>query len=209
MNILITGGASGLGRSITERFAQEQTNKVYFTFKNSLTNAIEITKNFSNSEGIKCDFTNASDLAALCKKISEIDLDVLINNAYNLTPFANFQKNQSDTFLQSFKKNILPVIDITQAAINVFRAKKSGSIITILTSYLLNVPPSGSAVYVADKAYIEQLTKVWASENIRYNIRSNSVSPSFMQTPMTADTDERIIEQMQNEHPLKRLLNPA
>jgi NAD(P)-dependent dehydrogenase (short-subunit alcohol dehydrogenase family) len=30
-----------------------------------------------------------------------------------------------------------------------------------------------------------------------------------MQTPMTADTDERIIEQMQNEHPLKRLLNPA
>jgi len=71
---------------------------------------------------------------------------------------------------------------------------------------LLNTPPIGSAVYVANKAYLEKLTKVWASENAKFNISSNSVSPSFMQTNLTAGIDERVVEQIKENHPLKNLL---
>ena len=100
----------------------------------------------------------------------------------------------------------MPTISITQAAIGVFRKKKFGKIITILTSALTNTPPIGSSVYIANKAYLQQLTKVWANENIKFNITSNSVSPAFMLTKLTNSTDERIVEQITNNHPLKQLL---
>jgi NAD(P)-dependent dehydrogenase (short-subunit alcohol dehydrogenase family) len=100
----------------------------------------------------------------------------------------------------------MSTIQITQEAIKHFRKRKSGKIITILSSYLANIPPSGLAVYVANKAYLAKLTQVWASENAKFNIVSNSVSPSFMLTGMTAETDERVVEQLISEHPLKKLL---
>ncbi|MCL2327826.1 MAG: SDR family oxidoreductase [Bacteroidetes bacterium] len=206
MNILITGGASGLGRSIVEKFVQQHCGTVYFTYNRSASTADEIVRTYNNVTAIKCDFTNSAEIADLCRTIPEFDVDILVNNAYGLTPFANFNKIGSDDFLQSFSNNVLPTIEITKACIATFRKKRSGKIITILTSYLLNVPPTGSAIYVADKAYLQELAKIWATENIRYNITSNSISPSFMQTPMTADTDERIVEQMTAGHPLKRLV---
>ena len=64
----------------------------------------------------------------------------------------------------------------------------------------------GSSVYVANKAYLEQLTKIWAVENAKFNITSTSVSPELMQTHMTKDVDERIIFNIKENHPLKKLL---
>lgn len=68
------------------------------------------------------------------------------------------------------------------------------------------MPPIGSSTYIANKAYLEKLTKVWAIENSKFNITSNSISPSFMQTKLTSEIDERIIEQIISNHPLKKLL---
>lgn len=109
-------------------------------------------------------------------------------------------------FIQIFKDNIMPVIEITQESIKAFRKKKSGKIITILSSAIIELPPMGASVYVANKAYLDKLTKVWATENVKYNITSNAVSPSFMKTRLTSEFDERIIEQMTENHPLKKLL---
>ncbi|HEY2584005.1 MAG TPA: SDR family oxidoreductase, partial [Mucilaginibacter sp.] len=72
----------------------------------------------------------------------------------------------------------------------------------ILSAALVNTPPIGSAVYVANKAYLEELTKVWAVENLKFNITSNAVSPSLMLTNLTASMDERLIEQIKNDRPL-------
>jgi NAD(P)-dependent dehydrogenase (short-subunit alcohol dehydrogenase family) len=206
MNILVTGGASGLGESMTRKLAENKGNKVYFSYNKSTEKARIIESECSNTVGLKCDFTNHGDVEQLISHINQLDLDVLINNAYIDTPFAHFHKITSDDFLLSFKENIIPVIEITQAAIINFRKKKQGRIISVLTSYLLDVPPTGSSIYVANKSYLAKLTKVWASENAKYNITSNSVSPSFMQTPLTAGVDERLIEQNISNHPLKRLL---
>ena len=65
----------------------------------------------------------------------------------------------------------------------------------------------GYSVYSATKAYVEQLSKCWCKENARFGITANSVSPEYMQTKFS-NVDERVIEQMTNEHPLKSLLRP-
>lgn len=209
MIIFITGGASGLGEAITRKIASGNAHKVYFTYCNSESNAKKIELDFPNAFSLKCDFRDENEVKAMTEKIAELNIDVLVNNAYS-GKFIDtyFHKSNPNAFEDEFKINIVPTIKITQAAINFFRKKKYGKIVTILTSALLNTPPVGASVYVASKAYLEQLTKVWATENIKFNITSNSISPSLMLTQLTGGMDERVIEQIVENHPLKKLLTP-
>lgn len=207
MNILITGGASGLGEAITKNLAKDRSNSVYITYANSKEKAEKIQANFDNVSIIKCDFKKSEDIESLMNEIAEMDLDVLVNNAYTGTAIkTHFHKIAENEFHQDFMNNVIPTVRITQAAIKAFRKKKSGKIITVLTSYLVNTPPIGASCYIANKAYLHAMVKSWSSENVKFNISSNSVSPSFMRTQLSTDVDERVIEQMENSHPLKKLL---
>jgi len=210
MNILVTGGSSGLGKAIVCTLSNSPGDKVFFTYNRHGDEAEAIVREKHNVIAIKCDFTNADEICELEKAIPTFDLDVLINNAYVGTPQGiHFHKTDSTTFLKSYENNLIPTIRITQKAIEGFRRKKFGKIINILTSYLVNVPPMGFSIYTANKAYLQQLSKTWSTEYARYNISSNCISPEFMLTNLSANVDERIIEQMQASHPLKKLLTPA
>ena len=156
---------------------------------------------------IKCDFNDLETVNSLCEMIPDLKLDVLINNAYSGNFITkHFNKIQPDIFSSDFIKNTIPTILITQSTISYFKKIKRGKIITILTSTLVNQPPAGASSYVANKAYLQSLTKSWAVENKKFNITSNSVSPALMQTKLTSDIDERIIDQIINSHPLKKIL---
>lgn len=207
MNILITGGASGLGEAITKILAEDQKNIIYFTYNNSKVSAERIVSEFKNTRAIKCNFKDTIEVKLLAISIPQLDIDVLINNAYcGKFIKSHFHKIEPNEFLNDFTDNIMPIIEITQQAITSFRKKKSGKIITILSDVLQDTPPIGSSVYVANKAYLKMLTKVWLGENIKFNITFNSISPTFMRTKLTASFDERIIEQIIEKHPLKKLL---
>lgn len=209
MNILVTGGSSGLGKSIVSALSGNHENRVFFTYNRHESEAKAIADEYPNVTAIKCGFANDKEVCELVNKISLLDLDVLINNAFvGSAQGKHFHKSDSNSFLKSFENNIIPTIRITQSAIEVFKAKKFGKIINILTAYLVNLPPIGFSIYTANKAYMQQLSKSWNSEYARYNITSNCLSPDFMQTSFTSNVDERVIEQMQSEHPLKTLLTP-
>jgi NAD(P)-dependent dehydrogenase (short-subunit alcohol dehydrogenase family) len=146
-------------------------------------------------------------MEALLKKMDEIGLDALVNNAIS-TPIAkkHFHRTGLEVFKDGFAQNILPTVEITQRAITRFREKKGGRIVTLLTATLVGKPPAGYAEYTAAKAYLHSLAKSWAAENAVYGITSNCISPGYMATKLTSDTDARIVEQMTSQHPLKRLL---
>jgi 3-oxoacyl-[acyl-carrier protein] reductase len=208
MNILITGGASGLGEAITRKLAKNKENIIYFTYSKSEEKASILTSEFTNTISVKCDFKNEEDLERLLSDIPKFNLDVLVNNAYTgsfLTTY--FHKIDLINFENEFLNDVIPTIRITQSVISEFRKKKSGKIITVLTSALLNTPPIGSSIYLANKSCLEEMTKVWAIENGRFNITSNSISPSMMETGITQSIDERIIDQLKGNHPLKRFVS--
>jgi NAD(P)-dependent dehydrogenase (short-subunit alcohol dehydrogenase family) len=205
MNILITGGASGLGEAITNKVASENMNIVYFTYNTSSEEARQLEDSLANTRGIKCNFINVKEVDNLIDQISTMDLDVLVNNAISSITNDHFHKIAIDAFTESFQHNIVPIIRITQHAIRIFR-KKMWKIINILSSYLSSKPPIGLSEYVANKAYLLSLSNSRAIENSSFNITSNCVSPSSMQTNLTQDTDQRIIERMIKKNPQKRLL---
>lgn len=209
MKIFITGGASGLGAAITEKLAAIPGNQVCFTYCHSEAKAKELEQKYPGSQALFCDFTNTEQVEELAKKLADISPDVLINNAISgKIPAEHFHKIPGDAFAERFRNNTLPVLLLTQAAISIFRKKKAGKIITILSSYIVNKPPIGLSEYVAAKNYLLSMSKSWAVENARYNITSNTVSPSFMLTGLNADVDERVVEEMVNNQPTKQLLSP-
>jgi NAD(P)-dependent dehydrogenase (short-subunit alcohol dehydrogenase family) len=209
MNILITGGSSGLGKAIVERLAGELNHRVYFTYHSKHEEAMKMEQTFSGVKAVQLDFC---DLVAVEEFAQEVlptmELDVLVNNAYVGSPNGtHFHKTAIEDFRTSFEQNLLPSILLTQACISGFRKRKNGRIINVLTSYLMDLPPMGFSIYASNKAYLAQLTKCWCKENVKFGITVNSVMPDYMQTGF-ANVDERIIEQMEQEHPLKRLLQP-
>ena len=208
MHILVTGGTGGLGTAIIKKLAAGNGNTVYFTYASSSHRAGELHAEMQNAHGIHCDFTIPSSVDTLIAALEDMAPDVLINNAWRPFTTAYLHKKYGKELLSGFEQDILPAIKITNAAINIFRKKKSGKIINILSSAIIGKPPIGWSEYVANKNYLLSLSKSWAVENIRFNITTNCISPSFMETKFTGDTDPRIIEQMTADHPLKKLLTP-
>ncbi|PPK74162.1 3-hydroxybutyrate dehydrogenase/3-oxoacyl-[acyl-carrier protein] reductase [Methylobacter tundripaludum] len=191
---------------MTRRFAATGDYRVCFTFNNSVEEARRIEKEFPGTEAIACDFTDPNSLDHLLSRMGEMNLDILVNNALTGMKTKHFHQSDPDGFLSSFAENVMPTLRITQQAIKEFRKKKSGRIITVLTSYLANRPPLGLSEYVANKAYLLSLSRSWAEENMRHNITSNCVSPSMMKTSLISHLDDRQVEEIANGNPLKRLV---
>jgi len=206
MKILITGGSSGLGKSLVEMLSLERKNKIYFTYCNSISAAKKIEKKIDNVEKIHLDFSDEESISKLVKKIPELKCNVLINNAYSSYENLHFRKIDYRKFDNSFKVNVLPTLRITQEMINYFVSEKFGKVINILTSYLVSNPPIGLSEYVANKAYLLSMNKSWATEYARLNVTSNAVSPSIMRNNFTKNIDERILEIAENKHPLKKFI---
>jgi 3-oxoacyl-[acyl-carrier protein] reductase len=208
VRILITGGASGLGGAITRRFCAAEGNAVFFTFSKSGAEAARIVEQYPGAESIACDFTDEASIARLLARVPELEIGVLVNNALTGMQTRHFHQCKPDDFLSSFVKNVMPTLRITQQAIKSFRKNKSGRIVTILSSYVASRPPIGLSEYIANKAYLLSLSRSWAVENAKFNIAANCVSPSMMRTGLTADIDERQIEDIAASNPSGRLVTP-
>jgi len=207
MRILITGGASGLGAAITERLAAHPDWRICFTYRDSKEAAEALLARFPNATAVPCDFADASSRRELTAQVESWDLDVLIHNATTGMTVERFRKLDLADFRAGFETDIVAVIELTQAALRVFRKRKTGKIVTILSSAILNRPPLGWSEYAARKAYLHSLAKSWAVEHDY--VTSVCISPSMMRTELTARQDERILATLESQHPLKEFLTPA
>lgn len=207
MNILITGGSSGLGRAIAEKLALEADDNIYISYRSNALMASELEAQYRNITAFHCDFAEAESVDAFLENMELLDIDVLVNNAHAKYVQQHFHKITPERFVEDFILNVLPALRITQKAIAGFRKKKFGKIINIISSAVVNKPPVGMSLYAAQKSYMLSMSKSWATEGIRFNITSNCVSPAFMKTGLTGDYDHRTVEQLQEQHPLGRLLD--
>ncbi|MBD1397030.1 3-oxoacyl-[acyl-carrier-protein] reductase [Pontibacter sp. JH31] len=204
---LVTGASKGIGRAIAEKLV-EMGAEVAFTYLSSVEKGQaleqELTANGGKAKGFRSD---ASDTAQAEKLIEDVvaefgKIDILVNNA-GITRDGLLMRMTEDQWDAVINTNLKSVFNLTKGATKHMMRAKSGSIINI-TSVVGIKGNAGQANYSASKAGIIGFTKSVALELGSRNIRCNAVAPGFIETEMTGELDQKVVDEWRKAIPLKR-----
>jgi uncharacterized oxidoreductase len=177
--ILITGGASGIGLGLTERFVKENNTVIICGRRESLLK--EISEKLPSVVTRRCDLSKAEEREDLFKWISEKhkDLNVLINNA-GIQQRISISDND---FYKRAKEEIEINIESPVHLISLFINLKSLNTIINTTSGLSFVPLAQMPVYCASKAFFHSFTL-----SLRHLLKSKNIEVIEM-IPPALNTD--------------------
>ena len=185
---LVSGAGKGLGRACALALAEAGANLIIISrTQKDLDQVARIVKKFkSKCKTYVCDITNYNDLKNIINKQSRID--ILINNAGTNIP-EHFTKVKTKNMERLVKLNTIAAFNLAQLSsikmIKTKNRKKVGGAIVNMSSQMGHVGGRIRSVYNMNKFGIEGLTKGMAIDLAEYNIRVNSVAPTFVVTPMT------------------------
>ena len=208
--VIITGGASGIGRVSALRFAAEGATVVIWDIdeaKGEATRA-EVEAQGSRAVFAQVNTTQPEAVAAAAAAVQQEfgRIDVLINNA-GITRDASLRKMTLAQWQQVLDVNLTGVFVCAQAVAPYMEAQRSGRIIN--TSSVVGLYGNyGQSNYAATKSGLIGLTKTLARELGKYNITVNAVAPGFMATDMLATIPEKVLEALKARTPLGRLGKP-
>ena len=129
-------------------------------------------------------------------------IDVLINNA-GITKDNLLLRMSKEDWDQVHRVNLDSVFNLTKAVTRPMMKQRKGSIIN-LSSVVGVKGNAGQANYASTKAGVIGFSKSVALELGSRNIRCNVVAPGFIETEMTAELDDKMVEEWKNYIPLKR-----
>ena len=202
---VITGGGRGIGKATAQLFTNEGATVVIAEFDEVSGHS---TANELGAHFIKTDISNEESVNALFNFVSSEfgQLDILVNNAGILAD-STLKKLDPDSFDAVINVNLRGVYLCGRAAADIMIEQGSGVILNA-SSVVAHHGNFGQTNYVASKAGVIGITKVWARELGKDGIRVNAVAPGFIQTNMTAGMPEKVVNMMGEKVPLKRWGQP-
>ena len=186
---VVTGAGKGLGRACAIALAEAGANLIIIsrTKKNLDEVSKIIKKNKSRCKSYVCDITSYDEIKSIINKQSKID--ILINNAGNNIP-EHFTKVKTKNMEYLVKVNTIATFNLAQlCALKMIKSKnrkKDGGAIVNMSSQMGHVGGAIRSVYNMNKWGLEGLTKGMAIDLAKYNIRVNTICPTFVVTPMTS-----------------------
>ncbi len=211
---LVSGGARGIGRAISRRFAEEGAKVVLGDVleDEGEQNASEIRAADGDALFVTLDVTEeASWAAAVDATLAAYGrLDILVNNAGISIGRPTFEEVTLDDWEKTMAVNSTGVFLGAKAVVEQMKTQRSGSIINIASiSGIIGV--SGSAAYSASKGAVRVLTKYLALRLAEYGIRANAIHPGGVETHLTAEyyADPENLRQVVSLHPLGRVGQPT
>ena len=186
---LVTGAGKGLGRACAIALAEAGANLIIISRTNKdLLNVSNIIKKFRvKCVKYNCDVTNYNQIKGVIEQIPRID--ILINNAGTNFP-EHFTKVKRLNMEYMVKINNIAAFNLAQLCtlkmLEAKNRKRIGGSIVNMSSQMGHVGGPIRSVYNMNKHGLEGLTKGMAIDLAKYNIRVNSVCPTFVVTPMTS-----------------------
>ena len=185
---VVTGAGKGLGRACAIALAEAGANLIIISrTKKDLDEVSKVIKKFkSECKSYVCDLTNYHKIKNIINEQKKID--ILINNAGNNIP-DHFTKVKTKDMEYVVKINTIATFNLAQLCalkmIATKNRKKIGGSIINMSSQMGHVGGPIRSVYNMTKFGLEGLTKGMSIDLAKYNIRVNTVCPTFVVTPMT------------------------
>lgn len=213
---IITGGAAGIGKATAEKFAAEGAKVVICDVNEEAGNAL--AEQLGNGASFwKVNVVNRQEVQDWVDEVAKRygRIDVLINNA-GITRDGQFIKYKDgevvgqmseEAFDAVIAVNLKGVFNCTQAVVP-YMIKQNGGAIVNASSVVGLYGNFGQTNYAATKFAVIGMTKTWARELGKYQIRVNAVAPGFILTEMVQKMPEKVLEGMAGNTPLKRLGKP-
>ena len=205
---LVTGGSRGIGKAVAERLAADGF-EVFITYvsRPEAADAVvdAIVKAGGKARAFKLDSGDRESVAAFFKDEikGKVALEVLVNNA-GITRDGLMMRMKDEDWDKVLEINLTGCFVFLKEASKIMGKQRSGRIINI-SSVVGQMGNAGQANYCAAKAGLIGLTKSAARELAGRSITVNAVAPGFIETDMTSELPEKVVEAMLEQIPLKSL----
>ena len=207
---IITGAAQGIGQATALKFAQEGAIVIVCDVKQAAVDATvaQCQTLGAQAQGFVVDVTQRNMVDATVKAVLEKygRIDVLVNNA-GITQDARLQKMTLEQFDRVIDVNLRGVFHCAQAVTDSMVAQ-GGGVILNASSVVGIYGNFGQTNYAATKFGVIGFTKTWSRELGPKGIRVNAVAPGFIETPILSTIPEKVIHDMVDRVPLKRMGRP-
>lgn len=207
---IITGSSRGIGYYTALKFLNEGANVVIVDLDEGSINAaiLKLKKYESRVKGFVADISKKQQVNEVVQFTIEQfgAIDILVNNAGTIQD-AQLIKMEEDQWEKVIDVNLKGTFLMTQGAAIQMKEQKEGVILNA-SSVVSHYGNFGQSNYVASKAGINGMTKTWAKELGRYNIRVNSVAPGFISTDMINNIPDKVLNGMKEKSLLNRLGSP-
>jgi 3-oxoacyl-[acyl-carrier protein] reductase len=212
--VVVTGGAAGIGRATAERFALEGA-RVSIWDRNE-----EIGRGTAQAIGADfraVDVSSTTSVEAAAGSVIALfgGVDILVNNAGILRDGQLLKYKDGallgamtdEIFDSVISINLRGVFTCTRALAPAMIAS-GGGVVLNASSVVALYGNFGQTNYMAAKAGVIGMTRTWARELGRHNIRVNAVAPGLIDTDMTRGMPEKVLAEMKTHTPLRRLGTP-
>jgi NAD(P)-dependent dehydrogenase (short-subunit alcohol dehydrogenase family) len=208
---IVTGGGSGIGFAITEKFVANGIQTIIIGRNQQKLNKAR------DKLGKLCipvcfDLTNLKAIPAMIKQVMENygSIDILVNNA-GINLKKDFTKVSDEEFNQIFQTNVSSVFAMSREVVKFMIKKGKGNIINISSMASQYGLPKVIA-YTASKSAIEGMTRAMAVELSPKGILVNCIAPGFIETDMSGNAfngDGERKQKVLSRTPLGKLGSPA
>ena len=208
---IITGGARGIGKATVDKFLREGATVAIWDIDERAGKAAVAEYDGSDHQVrfYPVDTTQLERTEAAAAQVMQDfgRIDILINNA-GITRDATLKKITPEQWQQVLDVNLTGVFNCTKAVSPYMSEAGYGRIVN--ASSVVGIQGNfGQSNYVATKAGVIGLTKVWARELGRKGITVNAVAPGFIATEMLETIPEKVIAGFREKTPLGRMGEPA
>jgi 3-oxoacyl-[acyl-carrier protein] reductase len=214
--VIVTGGATGLGRAVALEFGRRGCN-VAFCFVNlpgrdvremALLTEASISAMGVSVLAVSCD---VRDRAAVDRFVGEVRerfgaIHYLVNNA-GIAHDGALWRLSADAWREVLDTNLTGAFHMIQAVAPGFREQRFGKVVNV-SSHQAGRPGFGVTSFSASKAGLEGLTRAAAVELGPANVNVNAVAPGFIRTERLDLLPEEVVERAKKRAVLGRLADP-